>query len=165
MKKLLVLALVCGIASLATAGLATKGVGMSIVDNGDGTFGIFSDTGFAAGQDIYFAAVSDGVKPVGGALVVAYPDFAIWDNAIGDGYIPVANDGVWGFVGDTGGAARAGGLWFDGIASAIGSTIYLYEVDGNSWALGNLMDTVTLVPEPATMALLGLGALVLRRRK
>jgi hypothetical protein len=65
----------------------------------------------------------------------------------------------------------AGLHWKDIVFTCVGpgiATINLYSASdpgtSENWTLRDTL-TVTQIPEPATMALLGLGALVLRRRK
>jgi hypothetical protein len=158
MKKLLVLMLVLGVSSLASAGLTLK-----IHDNMDGSFDIMS-TAFAGGDDVYFAAVSADIETTGGAIDGGPVASFVMDKAVTDGFMPVPADGVWGYFGDPFGAPAAGGNWARGIQARIGAVVDLYIVAAD-WSSAELVDTVTLVPEPMSMLLLGLGGLFLRRRK
>ena len=157
MKKLLVLSLVLGIASLASAGFSI------VVDTDAGTV----TANGTADADIYLLLTSDaGVT--GGALGAAAPslsgdvgmsaaDFAA---AVG---MSIDGDGLAYVIASSAGEVYDTGDYLSG-AYGTGATVanlyYFSEITGGN----GLLDSV-VIPEPATMALLGLGALVLRRKK
>jgi len=171
MKKLLVLALVCALASVANATL-----NLSIVDNLDGTFGIQQTGTFTArvppnSDGSYFYAVADmgGTIPTGGVVAPGAPgNTYMFDDAQGGGLPDLGNNnGVWGnidlLIASGADVAIAGGLYISGITAAPGVTVYLYTCDPDMTA-GTLIQTVTLVPEPMTLGLLALGGLFIRRK-
>jgi hypothetical protein len=96
------------------------------------------------------------------------------DDAVGFGMpIPEGENGIWGLISllATSGSAPAG-IYFDDIlfhCEAQGDVVVkLYTVDPYFIA-ATLVDSVIIhqvpIPEPMTVALLGLGGLFLRRRK
>ena len=161
MKRLMVLTLVLGMASAANAGL-------TLIDNGNGTFGIASDTGFSVPTDnTSYMVISDGaIFPSGGSVTAAAPaDSYIYDDAAGAG-APVDDgyNGVWGDISDIHSTkVYAAGIYIDGIKYDPWSTISLYTLDLD-WN-PTFVESITLtIPEPMTLSILGLGGLFLRRR-
>lgn len=159
MKKFLVLALVMGIASLASAGVelaandVTNGAGMDLlVDPGMIVISLVSDepaTGFDA---LYYVLgrLADPQDHTGGMFSTIEP----------------ADQGGFKMAAGTFGNAIAPGKWFSmSTMGEVGDVISLYSASADGTAPADLLDTVTVVPEPMTMALLGLGGLFLRRRK
>jgi hypothetical protein len=167
MKMLTALVLVLGLASAANAALS-----LSIIDNGDGTFGIMQTVTFTAPADnTYFMVVANtaGTIPTGGVITAAAPGNSfIYDGAVDAGApVPVNMDGVWGYIGKVlpSGKDFPGGLYIEDIQCAPRVTVQLYTIDDN-WEFATPMGkAVTLTPEPITVLLLGLGSLFLRRRK
>ena len=167
MKKMLMLVMVLGIASLATAGWApaVSGSGSTITvsnDYGEPISGAPDDSwlgsttginlssiayGDAAGTGATMS-VTDGTYGAGWAYVkyVTAPTVETWDS------------GVVYTINLTG--ANAAWVW-DDVATGALATVDLYDGPGN-----NILETTYAhLPEPATMALLGLGCLLLRRKK
>jgi len=162
MKKLLVLALVLSVATMANAALS-----LSLVNNGDGTANIVQTGTFVAPTDNTYFCVVAAVFPTGG---VVGPDPTPTTAYIGGdpasgyvaGMIPEGFDGIWGEVGQlvaSGTANIAGGTYFSGITFTGETSLYLIAGDWGSVTFVN-----SIVPEPMTMGLLGLGGLFLRRR-
>jgi hypothetical protein len=161
MKNILVFVLVLAIASTANAVLT-----LQLIDNGNGTFGIASTTAYAGiADDTFYCAVGPAATaPSGGAVQAGAPAATtVLDDAVAVGGIPVpaGTDGVWGYIGDPFGVPVPAGTYIDGVSFTPGDIIDLYLVTA-TWQLGALVSTI---PEPITIALLGLGGLFLRRRR
>ena len=161
MKKFLVLALVCGIASLASAGLAISGSGTGVE---------ISDV--LTEYNVLLMASSpalDGAVPV---LTPAGTDNLSYVSAYGA--FDTTSFGVAGIndVYEINVAGTTGAVVSGAVHATADYGVQLGLVDAGLGQI-NLLDSNTLailgtayvVPEPATMALLGLGALVLRRKK
>jgi hypothetical protein len=166
MKKLLVLVLVLALFSAANAAMT-----LNIVDNGTGTCGINS-AGYAGFADeMYYAVVSLAPATTGGVVTALAPTASsvqndAWGAGAMDLILPAGENGVWGYLGTANPLAppQAGGVYIDLIQSRVGDTVKLYHV-ADDWSGVTLLDTATLIPEPMTLVLLGLGGLFLRRRK
>jgi len=163
MKKLLVLTLVLGIASLASAALS-----LAATDN---VVGAYSDD---TEPYVAFIAYSESLDPAAVALTPAgdqnlsfLVDYGVNPgSAVG---LPDAALHIWNFsaASSTVGALQPGehltatfadGTMFGDADMGLG-TVYLLAEDTSK------IGALYVVPEPATLALLGLGALVLRRKK
>jgi hypothetical protein len=166
MKKLFVLMLVLGVASAANA------MTLTLVNGDADTVDIDCLDGYVVGDDTYFALVGDTGKVAvsGGAVVagVAPTDSAIYGyDAQLNGLSVAPEDGMWGFLGDIAGAAKGPGTYVDEVAWALvgGAT----SADLILYGTADFMNIVELaritIPEPMTMALLGLGSLFLLRRR
>ena len=163
MKKVLVLALVLGLASAASADLTLVDVPTDPISIGD-TIAITlnnSEDGSYSGWleitnqavadydgDPVFTAAGDPAGNSGLTTYVAYPGWYQFDVASFD----------------TGNPIVAGDHLVINIAGVSEGTsvLNLYASDGVT-----LLDSasITVIPEPMTIALLGLGGLFLRRRK
>jgi len=160
MKKLMVLALVMGVAMLSNAALVVTapdqvnvGEAFQIIIGGDEPYS------FAGG--LY----GDGVTAVTG-----------WSKVQGNvtGASFEAGLGGWEFlvdeVGATGSKPVPAGEWikFDVLAPSVPGMLtfdlYDYNVDLNVPVKSFAVTVAPIIPEPATMLLLGLGGLLLRRK-
>jgi hypothetical protein len=160
MKKLLMLVLVLGIASLANAAplfSTTPGpdtISFSLLTSGVPECDIYIDytplIGLLPGFDP-FAATLSGVEPINALTVqtIAVDGYNMWSIAFAStGNLPTGNMGT---------------LDINGAAANVGSTpvaLPTYDMDG-----AQIGDTTIFVPEPATIALLCLGGLLLRKKK
>ena len=156
MKKLLVLTLILGVASLATAGL-------SLVDDGAGQVGVNVDNDDAANFFLAFespaiSASNIALTDAGTGTLSSITPYGVLDGASlglpALGLIDVyAINTASATVGDVVAGIRATADY-----DAAGQISLL---DGSL----SLVETISVVPEPATMALLGLGTLLIRRKK
>jgi hypothetical protein len=173
MKKLMFLILVVGIASSANARMVLE------LQMGDAdTVDIVATAGYLTGDDIYFFVFGDTslVTVSGGTVGVKEPigpvpkDTEIYDDPIMVPQPPPSpfSDGVWGLIGAIAGGDCPPGVIIEEIewslvGGATEAEISLFNT--TDFVTFNTLSTIT-VPEPMTIALLGLGGLfVLRRRK
>ena len=170
MKKLLILVLVLGVTSAASAALVwvdpTNTDVTWTLDLGNGLITATAASGAVGSYyDVYIQATSGSITPtvgtgggVNGTLDGVYPaagDAAAMSTAA-PWYLPSSDDADSGVLPN-----QAAGMWFSfdvpvGAVSVdfyAGGTVYSEALSG------------TVVPEPMTIALLGLGGLFLRRRK
>jgi len=190
MKKLLVLMLVLGVTSLASAALTLQ---ISVNDEKNPVDSQYIITTPSCHLDLDIWTTADITPGVGegflaltvqtsGATIsggaVAYPGepgLAINDDAagtVGIPPLPVGEQGVWGMIAlSTLSLIPAGSTLFDDIefhceALTGDLTITLWDC-GVGLDQAVYMDSVIVhqIPEPASMLLLGLGGLLLRRRK
>ncbi len=181
MKKLLILMLVLGLASTASA--VPVIVGPSEIDIAVGYITLTLE-----GTE---AEASQNMSPAGGGYMgVLWVDYAVYGGQLSNVSAPTNAMGGLADSGGSGpympsglvfvGAPAAGdwnedtdvdvGAWFTFQLDMLGGALVddTYDVQILSdWGIGNLVytHTVTVIPEPATMALLGLGSLFLMRRR
>lgn len=180
MKKILVMALVLCIASVASAGLIFQDETVVALPGETVTVTIIQEAGNVAGAGGAFTVNFDGVAVAGSAKGIPGPavpmggwawllagtmDFTDADTAY---FQAAASPGV-----GTPGVGSELGLPAYGLGAPYTSTLtFQFVSNGNqvltidgTWDGEVSTSTMTIVPEPMTMALLGLGGLFIRRRK
>jgi hypothetical protein len=168
MKNVLILALVLGMASSASAlivelgaGGVTNGAGVDMQITGN-IVEVVSDADetpyvrYLFAPDVTMLDVTNVVALSNAGTAPSILDYA---DALG------AGTHTWeiqaGHAGNPPLISIVAGIQFDADITAVnGGQLQILTED-----LGTVLDTVTVVPEPATMLLIGLGGLFLRRRK
>ena len=160
MKKLIVFMLVLGLASTASATVSFELGSMSIVTGTTKTFNIVSDTTDASTNYVGNAPGLADLTGMAGTANAA--DYKIVES-------PYGYNGYWGIESYDATAATwsiQSGVHFIGTLTAF-STQGNYTLSLYASNFTTVIDTlpVTIIPEPITIALLGLGGLFLRRRR
>jgi hypothetical protein len=173
-KKLIFFMLVVGIASAANA--MTLKLSMGDADTVD----VDAISAYTMGDDTYFfvGGYTSEVTVSGGTIGIKEPigpvpmDSMIW----GDAWIPELPpppppdplmNGKWGFIGAIGPSNAGTGTYVDEIDWVlVGGATYaeIYLIGTADFMTYTTLDTIT-VPEPMTIALLGLGGLMILRRR
>ena len=167
MKKFVVLMLVLGMVSMASATLTIVESAVDVVDGGSTTITLASDT--TSGWGMYIKA------PSGSTGITAITEIS--NNAGDDGYANIHTNNTYAASGYWDIAASDASDPFTSIVPGNQFTVtiddgglasggtYLIELRTYGWTAGGDSIVVSVIPEPATMCLLGLGGLLLRRKK
>ena len=169
MKKLVVLMLVVGMASLASAAFTLTG--STSVDAGSSqSIGIYNDTASAPQEQFYLAMTVAGTVGSWNGANAQYAPPGVTGTP-GNVYYGTAVDptiDVW-YANTSNGVPTdyfdVGTLADFGLDAVAVGTVGLTLLDFGFNVLDTMTITVTDIPEPMTMALLGLGGLFLRRKK
>jgi len=181
MKKLLVLALVLSMATMASAALQISvngvvGGSVTLAPSETATLAIATDTavGFGSGDWNGWALVAPTALAdiTGGAVATLglnEPGMSIQGTVAGAGMVEIpGQEGIAGTLNITGAAVGPGVLFDSFIIHCDGMGPTVISLFGtNDYETFSLLTSVQIVqtPEPMTMGLLGLGGLFLRRRK
>jgi len=145
MKNLAILMVVITMASLADAEMILK-----IVDNGDGTVGIWS-SGYNLDDNMYFALTTASPPyPHGGYVTPTAPAGTfIVDDPVNNMALPLppGENGVGGYIGDIMRIPKPAGIYINGIQTAFcsGTTIKLYNFNMfEPWPI----DSITFLDAP-----------------
>jgi hypothetical protein len=175
MKKLIFLILVVGITSASNASMV-----LELRHEAGDTLEIYATSAYTIGDDIYFFVFGDTseVMVSGGTVGVKEPAGPVpKDTVVGGGVgIPEPppplpdplDDAVYGWIGTTAGTTSAGvgtyilDINWSLVGGATEAEISLYGTA--DFVTIDELSTIT-VPEPMTIALLGLGGLMLLRRR
>ena len=162
MRKLLILVLVLGMASMASATISFVTNSATVGTGGSVTVSVSSDADDTAWSG--YIGYSPGIASLTAvsSLTAAGTERAVTDPGYAGYFKLLAADGSDPFTSVDSGVQFTGNL-----AAGLSTGTYTINLWGASWTAGPLADTFTLtvVPEPITLALLGLGGLFLRRRK
>lgn len=156
MKKLLVLLLVLGMASAASAALVEQpdSSSLAVVVSGD------------LGADLYLILSSDGALS-GITLGADAPDLSGYAGPTSDlagmGLFPAGYVGEYWVMASSQNPYPLTGTYLTAMGGAVGDSVNLSWFD-EAGGMGDL-GTIVLVPEPMTLALLGLGGLMMLRRR
>jgi hypothetical protein len=173
MKKLLVLVLILGMASLANAalllyvgGVAVGGTTITMAPMSSITLQVYStdtanyNTYLINGADdpVAMGTLSDGANNSNAGSFANAPETYSAGGGWGDGYL--FNTGSTHVPTDVVAGVQHTALFTAGVAGE--TIVYLYD---GSDPYGELDRVTLVVPEPATIALLCLGGLLLRKKK
>jgi hypothetical protein len=182
MKKLLSLVLVLALASLANAMILQISVNgnpepidstITLLPSEEVVLDILSPDGYTTGSDVYWAlVVNPAVGTISGGHVIMppAPDGSSMLPADWGPYFSETELGVYGCVISYSAPTAPAGVYFDGIifhCEGPGDAVIqlISTVDFGSFTVEDTVIIHQEIPEPATIALLSLGGLLLRRKK